>query len=411
MTLQKTWLDNQNRDKTRPDAVRVQLQRSLAYDPEQPNDTVRWEPLDQDGNVGTQDSYIELKSPDWSYTLEKLSASGTDEDGQTKPYYYRLQEVQIKVNGRWEPLAQKSPYEPVYSLPVTLDQAATLTVENALKTASIKVIKEDAQNGKLLPGAAFSLVRLTQTADGTWIPDATATTATGTTDQDGTVVFKGLRPGRYRLTETTAPEGYQASLTPKDVLIGAEHLNDTVVVTVKNSAPLRFTFTKVAAENYEQTLSGAVFALYAPLCDDSGQLNQTLVDPDNPGSCWKRVNAEDVVSGQDGTVVFDELAAGVYRLVETKAPNGYARPTGQWQVTLNADGTTVITGIGNPPAFLKDDTVLKLPNRHPMAMPSSGGPGIPLAAALGVLLMGAGLLLTGRALRRRNKTHKPSQTQ
>lgn len=414
LTLQKTWLDNQNRDNTRPDAVRVQLQRSLAYDPEQPNNAVSWETLNQNGAVAanTQDSYIELKSPDWSYTLEKLDASGTDADGQTKPYYYRLQEVQIQVSGQWVPIASNNQYEPVYSLPVTLDQAATLTVENALKTASIKVIKQDAQNaGRLLPGAKFSLVRLTQTADGTWIPDATATTATGTTGQDGTVVFKGLRPGRYRLTETKAPDGYQASLTPTDVLIGAEHLNDTVVVTVQNSFPLTFTFTKVAADNYEQTLSGAEFALFAPLCDDSGQLNQTLVDPDNPGSCWTRVNTGDVVSDQNGKVVFDGLAAGVYRLVETKAPDGYVRPTGQWQVTLNADGSTVITGIDNPPAFLADDAGLKLPNRRPMAMPSSGGPGIPLAAALGVLLMGAGLLLTGRTLRRRNKTHRPSQTQ
>lgn len=411
LTLQKNWLDNQNRDDTRPNAVRVQLQRSANYDPQNPTaENVTWQTLDAqgqpvaDGDIET--SYITLQSPDWSYTLEKLAASVT-ENNTTKLYYYRLQEVQVQdTNGNWVPIEKQNIYEPAYSLPVTLGQAAALTVENALKTAEIQVTKQDAQNANtLLQGAAFTLQRLMQTAEGEWIVDTEWTPLTGTTGVDGTCTFRSLRPGRYRLTETEAPSGYQASLTPTDITLGAEHLNDTVKITVQNSKPLPFTFTKVAAEDNQKSLAGARFALYALVCGDTNHTHTELLDPESPSPCWNKVTTDDVVSGADGVVTFQDLAAGTYRLVETKAPGGYALPTGQWQVTLQVDGATKLVGINNPPAFLEDGNVLKLTNRKPLTMPSSGGPGVPLAAALGVLMMGAGLLLTGNQMRKKHGKH------
>ena len=413
LTLQKTWLDNQNRDNTRPAAVRVQLQRSANYDPQNPTaENATWQTLNAQGQpVADEDietSYITLQSPDWSYTLEKLAASVTEND-IVRPYYYRLQEVQVQnKDAQWVAIESQDTYEPAYSLPVTLGQAAALTVENALKTAKIQVIKQDAQDAnKLLSGAEFLLQRLMQTADGEWIVDTAWSAQTGTTDSNGTCTFTELRPGRYRLTETQAPEGYQASLTPTDITLGAEHLNDTVKITVQNSKPLPFTFTKVAAEDNQKSLAGAHFALYALVCGDTNHTHTELLDPDSPSPCWNKVTADDVVSGADGVVTFQDLAAGTYRLVETKAPGGYALPAGQWQVTLQVDGATKLVGINNPPAFLEDGNVLKLTNRKPLTMPSSGGPGVPLASALGVLMMGAGLLLMGKQLQnKRKKTAK-----
>ena len=410
LTLQKTWLDNQNRDNTRPAAVRVQLRRSANYDPQNPTaENVTWQTLNAQGQpVADEDietSYITLQSPDWSYTLEKLAASIT-ENNTTKLYYYRLQEVQVQdTNGNWVPIEEQNTYEPAYSLPVTLGQAAALTVENALKTAKIQVTKQDAQNANtLLQGAEFTLQRLMQTAEGEWIVDTEWTPLTGTTGNDGTCTFRGLRPGRYRLTEIKAPERYQASLTPTDITLGAEHLNDTVKVTVKNSRPLTFAFTKVAAEDHTKVLAGAKFTLYALACGDARHTHTELLDPDAPGSCWVKVQ-QDATSDSNGTVTFENLAFGTYRLIEIKAPGGYALPTGQWQVTLKADGSVTPVGIHNPPAFLNEGGGLKLTNRKPMDMPSSGGPGVPLAAALGVLMMGAGLLLTGNQMRKKHGKH------
>ena len=410
LTLQKTWLDNQNRDNTRPAAVRVQLRRSANYDPQNPTaENVTWQTLNAQGEpVADEDaetSFITLQSPDWSYTLEKLAASVTEND-IVRPYYYRLQEVQVQdTEGNWVSIEKQNTYEPAYSLPVTLGQAAALTVENALKTAAIQVTKQDAQNAnKLLSGAEFLLQRLMQTADGEWIVDTAWSAQTGTTDSTGTCTFKELRPGRYRLTETQAPEGYQASLTPTDITLGAEHLSDTVKVTVKNSRPLTFAFTKVAAEDHTKVLAGAEFALYALACGDASHTHTELLDPDAPGSCWVKVQ-QDATSNSTGTVTFENLSFGTYRLIEIKAPGGYALPTGQWQVTLKADGSVTPVGINNPPAFLNEGGGLKLTNRKPMDMPSSGGPGVPLAAALGVLMMGAGLLLTGNQMRKKHGKH------
>lgn len=396
LTLQKSWLDNDDRDGHRPDAVRVQLQRSTGYDPEDPTaQGVVWETVDASG-AAKEDALIELCAPEWRVSLEGLPASSPD--GET--YYYRLQEVQVQqTDGNWHPLAEENTYEPAYSLPVTLGQAATLTVENALKTAGIRVLKQDALDAnKLLQGAVFRLERLMQAADGSWLTDPDWPAMTGlTTYANGLLEIEGLRPGRYRLTETEAPAGYAAALTPVDVTLGAEHLGAYVTVAVKNSAPLDFTFTKVAAQDHTQTLQGAQFRLYPLACGDASHTHADLLDENAPAACWG--NPFEAESGTGGTVLFANLPAGVYRLVETKAPAGYATPAGQWQVTLAADGGVQIEAVGNPPAFLTENGGLQLTNRKPLDMPTSGGPGVPLAAALGTALMGVGTILAVTQLR------------
>lgn len=410
LTLQKTWLDNQNREGNRPDAVRVKLQRSSGYNPEKPNqEGVNWETIDEKGNPDKA-AYITLEKPNWSHTLEGLPAS----DGKNSPYYYRLQEVQVQEGGNWVDLASQKKYEPQYSEPVTLDQAATITVQNALRTVELKITKKDATNSNLLQGAIFKLERLKQlngewVVDTDWRPNADGSTdaanlhyMTGKTDENGELIFETLSPGTYRLTETKAPGGYAASFTPVDVTLGADDLGKTVTIEITNSTPQTFTFTKVAAEDNSKTLQGAKFALYPLVCGDKNHTHTDLLDPDAPGACWG--TGIPAMSGTDGTVEFKGLPAGFYRLVETRAPDGYALPTGQWQVVLEADGTAEIKAIGSPPAFSQTtDGSYRLFNRKPMAMPGSGGRGVPRAAALGTALMGAGLLTAGAQLRRRKR--------
>ena len=406
LTLQKTWLDNQNREGNRPDAVRVKLQRSSDY-PDNPA-KANWQTIGENGEPDT-DATITLEKPNWNRTLEGLPAS----DGKNSPYYYRLQEVQVQEGGSWVDLASQEEYEPQYSEPVTLDQAATITVQNALRTVELKIIKKDATNSNLLAGAEFRLERLKQ-QNGEWVVDknwrpnaddgpdaANVHYLTWKTDGKGELSFKKLSPGTYRLTETQAPGGYAASFTPVDVTLGADKLGKTETIEITNSTPQTFTFTKVAAEDNTKTLQGAVFALYPLVCGDKNHTHTDLLDPENPGACWgKGIPAE---SDEKGKVEFTKLPAGFYRLVETRAPDGYALPTGQWQVELKADGTADIKAIGNPPAFSETNGSYRLFNRKPMAMPGSGGRGVPRAAALGTALMGAGLLTAGAQLRRRKR--------
>ena len=400
LTLQKTWVDNSDLNGLRPTAVRVRLQRSTEYEPEQPNAAVTWETIDESGQPvaeNAEDFYITLSAPEWTHSIARLPASVT-ENGASKPYYYRLQEVQVQqADGSWVNLGGKKDdaYEPAYSLPVTLGEAAVLTVENALKTAAIQLVKQDAETGSPLPGAEFKIERLTQTADGGWAVDtAWKQPEHQTTDTDGKLTFSGLRPGRYRLTETAPPQNYAAPFAPVDVEVGADKLGQTVIVTVQNSKPQTFAFTKVAAQDHRPALPGAQFSLYPLVCTDTGHTHTGLLDPADPGPCWgtgDQIKTRE--SQKDDKVEFAGLPAGVYRLVETKAPAGYARPTGQWQVTLAAGQAPKITAIGSAPAFATAADGMLLPNRKPMQMPSSGGPGVPLAAALGTALMGAAVLL------------------
>ena len=401
LTLQKTWVDNSDLNGLRPTAVRVRLQRSTGYDPEQPNAAVTWETIGENGQQvaeNAEDSYITLRAPEWMHSIARLPASVTV-NGESKPYYYRLQEVQVQqADGSWAALGGKESdaYEPAYSLPVTLGEAAVLTVENALKTAAIRLAKQDAETGSPLPGATFKIERLTQTADGGWTVDvAWKAPEQQKTGADGTLTFSGLRPGRYRLTETDPPDGYAEPFAPVDVEVGADKLGQTVIVTVQNSKPQTFAFTKVAAQDHSAALPGAQFSLYPLVCTDTGHTHTGLLDPAAPGPCWGTGDQIlPVTTTNNGKVEFTGLPAGVYRLVETKAPAGYARPTGQWQVTLAAGQDPKITAIGSAPAFATAaDGSLLLPNRKPMQMPSSGGPGVPLAAALGTALMGAAVLL------------------
>lgn len=412
LTLQKTWLDNENRDKVRPTSVRVRLERSTQYDPKDPNaENVQWEIIDEKGQVQDPEkpdaAYITLQSPIWSYTLEGLPV--TDSKGQ--PYYYRVQEVQVLEDGKWVSLESQETYEPAYSQPVTLDETAVITVENALRTASIQVTKTDAQNyNATLQGAEFQLNRLIQTGDGSWVVDTSWDTVTKITGDDGILTFDKLRPGHYRLTEIAAPDGYKIPYTPVDVTLQADDLGETVPVTVKNSKPQTFTFTKVAAENHSQTLSGAEFLLYPLVCGDTSHTHDELLDTDAPGACWGTEPLPGT-SDANGVVTFTDLPAGLYRLVETKAPGGYALPTGQWNVTLQADGSADMQAVGEVPAFLEENGAYKLPNRKPLDMPSSGGPGVPIAAALGTLMMGGGAFLAICRPRSRRKKRKTDPKQ
>lgn len=416
LTLQKDWLDNANRDETRPTAVQVKLQRSSDYDPTDPDqEGVNWVTIDEKGNPDKA-AYITLEKPNWNHTLEGLPASDNN-----NPYYYRLQEVQVwdQVNNSWVDLASQKKYEPQYSEPVTLDQAATITVQNALRRVELKIIKKDATTSKLLEGAEFRLERLKQlngewVVDNDWRPNADGSPdaanlhyMTGTTGKNGELSFKNLSPGTYRLTETKPPKGgYAASFTPVDVTLGADDLGKTETIEITNSTPQTFTFTKVAAEDSDKKLEGAEFKLYPLVCGDTTHIHTDLLDPDDPGACWGTAEGvmQTATSGANGKVEFPNLPAGFYRLVETRAPDGYALPTGQWQVELEANGTANIVAIGNPPAFSKmTDGNYRLFNRKPMAMPGSGGRGVPRAAALGTALMGAGLLTAGAQLRRRKR--------
>ena len=156
-----------------------------------------------------------------------------------------------------------------------------------------------------------------------------------------------------------------------------------------------FSFTKVDAKNTDTPLRGAEFELYTFTCTDSHTHDDTVI-PDT--SCWTKYS-ESVTSKDDGLVDFGDLPSGRYMLIESKAPDGYSRPTGQWEITIDALSSTPIKisakGSNLPPAFMISTetvgadtiTVYKLPNMAKLVLPFSGGSSALTITAVGMAIL------------------------
>lgn len=122
----------------------------------------------------------------------------------------------------------------------------------------------------------------------------------------GTVTLQNLPAGQYTLTETKAPAGYVSLDEARVFSITAENAAAALEIRVENL--LRRTavgITKIDEENHELRLSGAEFTLYRL---ENGQPTQELAT---------------AVTNENGLAVFADLTMGVYRVVETRAPEGY----------------------------------------------------------------------------------------
>lgn len=181
------------------------------------------------------------------------------------------------------------------------------------------------------------------------------------------------------------------------------------------------TFTKVDGSGEDASpLSGAVFAVYYLDCKDPDEHTHEdelieVEDPDTgrlPDSvtCWKLV--ETATSNVNGTVTIQDIPVRKdteYRLVELKAPGGYALPEGQWKLRYNQDTERFepitkeigddenAASVGNLPAIKKvkrsgGGETYQIPNYKPGELPFSGNTGIRM-----FLLLGGGLMLLGAA--------------
>ena len=150
--------------------------------------------------------------------------------------------------------------------------------------------------------------------------------------------------------------------------------------------------TKVAEEDINNTLSGAEFSLFKYIGDSASSLDSELIDVNNIDSLnWELVGT--YVSDENGNFSLDNIPiTNEYRLVETKAPDNRILSAGQWKIEFMygdydvsdpsiiqiGENALKITGIGNPPAFIFNNTTsnisnLLIPNRLIYEIPTTGG--------------------------------------
>ena len=150
--------------------------------------------------------------------------------------------------------------------------------------------------------------------------------------------------------------------------------------------------------NSKTITTGAEFELYkADEFDDS--TNQ-------PKEGAKKVAAG--TTGTNGILFLGELASGEYRLLETKAPDGYILPEAAIKITVTDNKVTAMQGSGYSDAVTKehedwvegqseDTNQIQVWNNPGVELPATGGPGTRLFMIFGsILIFGAGVLLWRR---------------
>ncbi|HEM4385528.1 SpaH/EbpB family LPXTG-anchored major pilin [Streptococcus suis] len=137
-----------------------------------------------------------------------------------------------------------------------------------------------------------------------------------------------------------------------------------------------YKFKKVDVNNEGKTLEGAEFVVRKNTTDSAEYFKASA-----EGGQWVTSYEEATKYTTDSTGIVDVkgLEYGTYQLQETKAPEGYALPTGmaaytQFEVTANSYTTT--TGAPH-----------KLVNTPKGFLPSTGGTGIVLFVALGTVMI------------------------
>ena len=271
-------------------------------------------------------------------------------------------------------------------------------------------------------------------------------------DETGYYKFNGLPAGNYVVEVQYDGETY--TLVEKEAISNIEVTSkfeqqeqgkgQTETITKLNSSSnlrleennvnaglikkINLEFIKVAEENHENKIGGTEFKLYKLNCieHEEGYHDNEKIETSNVDTnCWELIGTEESISNaenkeEDGKVSFKDLQLGEeYRLVETKASLNRIKPEGQWkiefvyiengesstnnensegtennqEITINGNVEIQITAIGNPPAFIKENGELLLPNRAYFQFPTSGSIGSKTIFQVGTIIFTLGIIL------------------
>lgn len=218
---------------------------------------------------------------------------------------------------------------------------------NLTLTTEVQISKIDATTNKELPGAHL----VVKNADGKVVDEWDSTTEVH--------VIKGLKPGKYTLTETIAPEGY--ILSTETITFEIKSDGSVTKVTMKNyqeDKPIPISISKQDITTGEE-LPGA----HLELKDENGKLIYAWVSTDEP------------------FIIEDGLKPGKYYLSETIAPEGYELSTEVVEFIVKEDGTVD----GKVIMYNKPETVVEVPSTSSFKTMT--------ASLIGLVIIGLGSLI------------------
>ena len=210
---------------------------------------------------------------------------------------------------------------------------ATNTCAAAKETPGSLALELTTSEGKPLAGGAFEL-RADTDEDGVvglvdkLVPEGACVTAD---DGVGTCKWDDLAPGKYVVTQVTAPPGYSPVSEPYAVELVSGEARTVTFTNVSNVSVINVSATDEA----DKPLSGAKFAVFA--------------DPDADGKVAADAEpAAQCETGADGTCSMS-VPVGSYVLVQLAAPGGL-EPIEPVAFVLTAGGeTAAVTVVNYPP--------------------------------------------------------------
>ncbi|WP_125764824.1 SpaA isopeptide-forming pilin-related protein [Companilactobacillus hulinensis] len=204
-------------------------------------------------------------------------------------------------------------------------------------TGSAQLVKKDANDDKLLPGATYSLYKVAAGDDQLIKSDLI-------TDENGLINVSGLAPGDYYFKETKAPDGYELSNNEIPFTITGKEENTTVYLTTKDEPEEAkgpeegsVIIQKVDKESGHK-LAGAEYDILH--VNEDGTIDPTPV--------------AHITSDEYGVATYDNLPVGHYILHETKAPDDHVIGNDiEFDITENGLATGII--------IMENDLIEELP--------------------------------------------------
>ena len=295
----------------------------------------------------------------------------------------------------------------------TLDESDGITITIRNDRYTFKAVKSDAGDREAMAGVHFSLHKQ-HSVDGViqFDPSPMVGYEDLITGADGSIpkINETLNEGVYELRELETLEGYQLldsyirfsiSETGKiELLIEVEGVS---LVSESNENGMEYVLNILNAQNRvlsfqkvdiadSSALEGAEFELY------------TIDDEETPLASLSS-NEEGMMEDEKGNTEF-EVAVGDYKLIETKAPQGYIKKQEPVIIRVRNQGVTYEEGTNlskSGKGVKIDETsstvTLLISNSSGIALPHTGGIGTGIFKTAGLSLIAVSILLAAKKRR------------